>query len=71
MTVTSENEPKKRLAIATNQLANLNKLWNSNGISVRTKVKLRRSLIISIALYGCDTWAYSKQIEKILSAFEL
>ncbi|CAM1318001.1 Uncharacterised protein r2_g2624 [Pycnogonum litorale] len=53
-------EVKKRLAMATSQLAQLNRMWNSNGISIATKMRLLRSLIVSIALYGCETWTYNK-----------
>ena len=54
--VTSETEVKKRLATATGQLAKLTRLWNTNNVSPSTKVKLIRSLVTSITLYGCETW---------------
>ena len=57
---TSDHEIKKRLAVATNQLAKLNKLWKSNGISTANKVKQLKSLITSIAFYGCELWTYNK-----------
>ncbi|KAG1687722.1 Ubiquitin-like domain-containing CTD phosphatase 1 [Nymphon striatum] len=69
--VTSDYEIKKRLAIATSQLAKLNKLWNTGGISTTCKMTLIRSLVISIALYGCETWTYNKKMEKRISAFEM
>ncbi|CAM1293255.1 Uncharacterised protein r2_g233 [Pycnogonum litorale] len=70
--VTSVIEVKKRLAMATSQLAQLNRMWNSNGISIATKMRLLRSLMVSIALYGCETWTYNKGFEKRISAaFEL
>eukprot|EP00794_Sanderia_malayensis_P004438 gene4438-biopygen3611 len=69
--VTSENEIKKRLALATNQLAKLSRIWNSSGISTIIKITLMKSLIISIVLYGCETWTYNKALEKKLAAFEM
>ena len=69
--VSSETEIKKRLAMAIGQLAKLNKLWKSSNITTSTKVKLMRSLVISIALYGCETWTFSKKIEKRIMAFEM
>ena len=69
--VTSEHEIKKRLAIATNQLAKLNRLWNLNGISTAIKINLLKSLVTLIALYGCESWTYNKCLEKRIYAFEL
>lgn len=69
--MTSETEIKKRLAIATGQLAKLNKLWNARNISMSIKVNLLKSLITSIALYGCESWTLSKKLEKRIEAFEL
>ena len=49
----------------------LNKLLNSRGISTSVKVKLLRSLIISTALYGSETWTYNKKMQKRAAAFKL
>ena len=69
--ITSENEIKKRLAISTNQLAKLNRIWNSSGISTTVKIKLIRSLITSIVLYGCEMWTDKKTLEKRIASFDL
>ena len=53
--VTSDNEIKKQLAIATDQLAKLNRIWSANNISLPIKTNLMKSLITSIALYGCES----------------
>eukprot|EP00795_Rhopilema_esculentum_P013875 gene13875-4826_t len=52
-------------------LAKLNRLWNSNGISTAIKINLLKSLVTSIALYGCESWTYNKCLEKRIYAFEL
>ena len=69
--VTSTSEIKRRLAIATGQLAKLNKIWNSKNIATGTKIRLMHSLVTSIALYGCETWTYNTYIEKRIEAFEM
>ena len=69
--ITSENEIKKRLVVSNNQLAKLNRIWNSSGISTTVKIRLIRSLITSIVLYGCETWIYNKTLEKRIASFEL
>ena len=68
--VTSETEIKNRLAIATNQLAKLHRIWSSSAISTAVKIRLMKSLITSIALYGCEAWTHSKALGKRISAFE-
>ena len=40
---------------ATAAMARLNRLWKSN-ISFQTRFQLFGSLVISILLYGCETW---------------
>ena len=69
--ITSENEIKKRLAIATNQLAKLHRIWNSSGISITVKIRPIKSLITSIVPYGCETRTYNKALEKRIASFEL
>ena len=68
--MTSITEVKNRLAVATSQLAKCDKLWKATNIDMKVKTKLAWSLITSITLYGCETWTYSKNIEKKLRAFE-
>lgn len=62
--VTLDNGIVKKLAVATDQLAKLNKLWNARSISMATNMNLMISLLISTALYGCETRTYNKKIEK-------
>ena len=69
--ITSDNEIKKRLAIATGQLAELNNVWNTRGIRTSTQVQLLRSLIIPIALYGCESWTYNKNLEKRIKCIRI
>ena len=52
----SEKEIKIRLATANSALVNLSTIWKSRSISLRTKIQLYNSLILSILLYGCETW---------------
>ena len=66
----SQNEIKIRLAIANSALVNLSTIWNSRSISLRTKIYLYKSLIISILLYGCETWTLNETLEERINAFE-
>ena len=39
-------------------------------IQMMTKIKLMHSLITSMALYGCESWTFTKQLERRVNAFE-
>ena len=41
----------------------------NNAISFPTKIKLHKSLALSILLYGCESWTLMAELEKI-QAFE-
>jgi len=63
-------EVKTRLAIATQHLPKLKKIWSKN-ISMITKMNLLRSVVISTALYGCGSWTLTPNLEKWIAAFEM
>ena len=66
---TSAQEIRIRIATATAAMARLNRVWKSN-ISFRTKYKLFKSLVVSILLYGCETWTLLAESESRIQAFE-
>ena len=50
----SKPEIFSRSAQATAALTKLKPIWRDNNISLGSKVKLMRSLVISIFLYACE-----------------
>ena len=60
-------ENNKRLAIATEELTNLNKLRNTTSISLTVIVDLP-VLITPIALCGCETWTCQEASKGIRNA---
>ena len=48
----------------------LNFIWTSKNISFKIKFNLYRSLVLSILLYGCETWTLMFNEEKKISEFE-
>ena len=58
-----------QIATATALMARLTRVWKSN-ISFQTKFKLYKSLVISILLYGCETWTLLAETERRIQAFE-
>ena len=45
-------------------------IWKSRNISLQTKILMYNSLILSILLYGCETWTLTERMERIMTAFE-
>ena len=58
------------MGIANSALVNLSTIWKSRSISLRTKIHLYKSLILSILSYGCETWSLNETLEKRICAFE-
>ena len=54
----SKPEVLSRIAQANAALAKLKPIWRDNNISLGSKVKLMRSLVISIFLYACESWTF-------------
>ena len=57
------------IVAATAAMARLTRVRKSN-ISFQTKFKLYKSLVISILLYGCETWTLLAETERRIQAFE-
>ena len=67
----SKREVLSRIAQATAALTKLKPFWRDNNISLGSKVKLVRSLVISIFLYACESWTLTTELEKRTQAFEM
>ena len=61
---------KKRIALASEQMKKLANVWNTSGITNRTKVILFKSLALSVLLYGSETWKLIKGEERKLDVFK-
>ena len=69
----SKPEVLSRIAQATAALTKLKPIWRDNKISLGSKVKLMRSLVISISifLYACESWTLIAELEKRTQVFEM
>jgi hypothetical protein len=65
----SIKEIKIRLEMASAAMTQLNAIWKSN-ISFHVKFKLYKSLILSILVYGCESWTLTADMERRIQAFE-
>ena len=66
----SKPEVLSRIEQATAALTKLKPIWRDN-ISLGSKVKLMRSLVISIFPYACESWTLTAELEKRTQAFEM
>ena len=57
-------EVKIGLAQAYSAMTRLAILWKNKTISFPTKIKLFRSLVFSILLYGCQSWTLMADLER-------
>ena len=46
-------------------LANSTRICGIRGISKATKIKVYRAVVLTILLYGCETWTYQQHIKKL------
>ena len=66
----STTETKIRMASATSAMAKHSKIWKSKEISFPAKMKLYKSLVLSILLYGCESWTMTAKTTKRIQMFE-
>ena len=52
-----------RLQKARRAFQRLGKVWAVRGIGRRTKIRLFKTLIRPVLLYGCETWKITKADE--------
>ena len=65
----TKGEISRRIAIASQKLGNLKKMWESQ--SNKTKLDLLRACIFPVVLYGCEAWAPLQTDLDRLRAFEM
>ena len=60
-----------RIAQTTAGLSRLKIIWRDKNISLASKVKLMRTLILSTFLYAYESWTLTAEIERRIQAFEM
>ena len=59
-----------RVVKARGAFMRLKKIWSSHSISRRTKVRLYKTLVKPVLMYGCETWKIKKCDEKKIDVFQ-
>ena len=72
--ISAENSIQKdisaRINKARNSYCSLRNIWKSNIYSLKTKILLFDSNVISVLLYGCQSWRVSKDDVNKLDVFQ-
>ena len=67
----SKAEILSRIAQCTTTMTRLRPIWNDQNITLRSKVRLMRTLIISILLYAYQTWTLTIELQRRIKAVEM
>ena len=67
----SKFEILSRIAQTTAALSRLMIIWRDKNISLASKVKLMRMLILSTFLYACESWTLTAEIKRRIQALEM
>ena len=66
-----EKEIDRRLAMGRSAVGKLQKIWKNHDIRLDMKIRLMRSLVFSIVLYGAEAWTLKTRSRKRIDAFEM
>ncbi|PIK46132.1 endonuclease-reverse transcriptase [Apostichopus japonicus] len=67
----SKPEILSRIAQTTSAITKLKLIWKDRNITLRSKIRLMRSLVTSIFLYACESWTLTADIERRIQAVEM
>ena len=65
------HEIKTRLLLGRKVMTNLDSIFKSRDITLRTKVRLVKAMLFPVVMYGCESWTVKKAECQIIDAFEL
>jgi hypothetical protein len=63
-------EIKQRIGKANTAYNTLQNIWRSKIYSTKTKIRIYKSCVRTVLLYGAETWKTDKRIESMLRGFE-
>ena len=64
-------EIHRRLGIAGSIMAQLDKVWRQQRLSLSTKLRIYTSLVQSVVLYGSETWTMPKVDSDRIQSFHM
>ena len=67
----TKQEILARCAQTTTALSKLRNIWHDNNTSIGTKIRLMRSMVVSVLLYGCEAWTLNADLQRRIQALEM
>ena len=65
------HEIKRRLLLGRKVMTNLDSILKSRDITLPTKVRLVKTVVFPVVMYGCESWTVKKAERRRIDAFEL
>ena len=65
------HEIKRRLLLGRKVMTNLDSILKSRDITLSTKVRLVKTMVFPVVMYGCENWTIWKAEHRRIDAFEL
>ena len=65
------HEIRRRLLLGRKVMTNLDSIFNRRDITLSTKVRLVKSMVFPVVMYGCESWTVKKAECRRIDAFEL
>ena len=65
------HEIKRRLLLGRKVMANLDSIFKSRDITLPTKVRLVKAMVLPVVMNGCESWTVKKAERQRIDAYEL
>ena len=65
------HEIKRRLLLRRKVMTNLDSILKGRDITLQTKVRLVKAMVLPVVMYGCESWTIKKAEHQRIVAFEL
>ena len=65
------HEIKRHLLLGRKVMTNLDSIFKSRDITLPTKVRLVKSMVFPVVMYGCESWTVKKAECRRIDGFEL
>ena len=65
------HEIQRHLLLGRKVMTNIDSILKSRDITLSTKVHLVKAMVLSVVMYGCESWTIKKAEDQRIDAFEL
>ena len=65
------HEFKRRLLLGQKAVTNLDSILKSRDVTLSTKVRLVKTMVFPVVMYGCESWTIQRAERRRIDGFEL